>query len=432
MSGLAQKTMLISAILIIQIVITVYATAAILNIKYGDKLMPGIEVGGMPVGGLATRDAQALIQDSLPQFINIVLPDGSAEQIYFEQAGVSFDLETSINQAYALGRPSANPVHTAENLVFFLKRSSVPLQITVNEELLLENIASALARHHREPINARIEKKEYSINIIPDSPGLTTDPSAIMAQLLKQIDKGQFEPLPAVTRVIEPLLTIETLEQFKQLHATFSTELVDMPKRTHNIGIASKQLDHYILKPAEEFSFNNTIGPRLAESGYLTAQVIVNNRYILDYGGGICQLASTLYNAVLMANLEVLERNPHSLPTAYVPRGRDAAVAWNLLDLKFRNNHDYPVLITSGIDKKTLTVNIFATTSPDYIEMDLSRMLSVVPPEFAISPEVKGQSVAAMIEKYGSGSYCKWQYLPNKYYDLEKKMMVFAFATAAK
>ena len=423
MLGLVKRTVLISTILVIQIIITVYAAAVILNIKYGDKLMPGIEVAGIPVGGLTTEDTQAIIYASLPRSISIVLPDGSTEQIPFDQAGLSFNLEASIGQAYAIGRPATNPVHTTENLVFFLKRSSVPLQLTVNEDLLLEHLTSALARHHREPVSARIEQCDYPPRITPGSPGLVTDPAATMALLLERINDGGFEPLPAVTQVVEPALTTKALEQFNQLHATFSTELVDIPERTHNINVAAKQLDHHMLEPAEIFSFNNTIGPRLAELGYLNAPVIVNNRIALDYGGGICQLASTLYNAVLLANLEVLERNPHSQPIVYVPRGRDAAVAWNLLDFRFKNNHNHPVLITSDIEEKTLTVRIFGTIPPDYTEIDLPKMLPVISPESPISPAVKGLKVADLIQKYGSACYFERQLLPIQYYEPESMVM---------
>ena len=117
--------------------------------------------------------------------------------------------------------------------------------------------------------------------------------------------------------------------------------------RATNIILATAMLNNYILLPGDLFSFNTANGPRTAERGYQPAPIIVGNTVVPGLGGGVCQVSSTLYNAVLEAGLEIVERYPHSQPVGYVPPGRDATIS-DYLDFKFRNNSDHIVMIKSS------------------------------------------------------------------------------------
>jgi len=129
--------------------------------------------------------------------------------------------------------------------------------------------------------------------------------------------------------------------------------------RTENIRLAAKTLDGKLLASGERFSFNESVGERTAEAGYKEAMVIVGDAFTPGLGGGVCQVSSTLYNAVILANLEVLERHRHSLPVDYVPSGQDATVAFPVLDFKFRNTTDTYLLIRSFVEGNTLTFQLY-------------------------------------------------------------------------
>ncbi len=103
------------------------------------------------------------------------------------------------------------------------------------------------------------------------------------------------------------------------------------------------------IKPQNEFSFNYTLGPITAKAGYKEAPIIIDQRYVPQVGGGICQVSSTLYNAVKELNIEISERHHHSLPVTYVPKGEDATVVPDKLDFKFINKADYPIIILTDI-----------------------------------------------------------------------------------
>ncbi len=130
--------------------------------------------------------------------------------------------------------------------------------------------------------------------------------------------------------------------------------------RVENIVLATRSLNHELITPGETFSFNRVVGPRTMERGYKLAPIIVGNSVIPGRGGGICQVSSTLYNAVLNADLEVVERSPHSRPVDYVPRGKDATVS-DYIDFKFKNNTDRYLLLKTSTHGYGVHISIYSS-----------------------------------------------------------------------
>jgi vancomycin resistance protein YoaR len=129
--------------------------------------------------------------------------------------------------------------------------------------------------------------------------------------------------------------------------------------RVHNIKLSLASINKTVLLPGETFSFHGTIGDSTnGKLGYKPATVIIGKEFATDYGGGICQVSSTLYNAVARAKLRVVERYSHSLPVDYVPKGQDATVSYPDLDFKFMNNSDSPVRIEASLQGSKVTCQI--------------------------------------------------------------------------
>lgn len=132
-------------------------------------------------------------------------------------------------------------------------------------------------------------------------------------------------------------------------------------KRSNNIQLATHAINNYVVFPGERFSFNKVVGKRTAAKGYLRAPVIVKGEYSEDIGGGICQVSSTLYNAVDQAGIKIVERFSHSRRVPYIPPGRDATVSWYGPDFKFTNNYNQPVLIRARTLGHLLIINIYSS-----------------------------------------------------------------------
>ncbi len=129
--------------------------------------------------------------------------------------------------------------------------------------------------------------------------------------------------------------------------------------RNKNLQQACNKINNVVVYPGEVFSTNDHYGPTTVENGYAISNVIVNNELVEGVGGGVCQISSTLYNAVLRAELEVVERRNHSLAVSYAPAGFDATLANPYIDFKFKNGQDTPVLVVAGISNGVATVSIY-------------------------------------------------------------------------
>ena len=163
-----------------------------------------------------------------------------------------------------------------------------------------------------------------------------------------------------------PAVTREDLESvlFRDLIGECVTSIAGSANRLGNIVLASEAVDGVVLEPGEEFSFNRTVGRRTSARGYKPGPAFMNGATVQAIGGGICQVSSSIYSAILDSDVKVLERYAHGRPVAYLPRGRDATVSWGSLDFRFMNNTDHPLRIDARVDGRTLTIQVYGTLNP--------------------------------------------------------------------
>ncbi|HMS53939.1 MAG TPA: VanW family protein [Fimbriimonadaceae bacterium] len=160
-------------------------------------------------------------------------------------------------------------------------------------------------------------------------------------------------------------LTLVGLEPANQLTGAFSTSLeARTASQRHNVEIAVRRLNGAVIKPGETFSFNGRVGTYSRDQGYRRAPVSYNGTLISSWGGGVCQVSTTLYNAALLAGLDVVERSRHRYAPGYVAPGRDAAVAYNNLDLKLRNTTGSHLQIKASIEGSQLRVALTGAAPP--------------------------------------------------------------------
>ncbi len=157
---------------------------------------------------------------------------------------------------------------------------------------------------------------------------------------------------------VEPISTPSPDNTNKML-ASFATKLLDKDKeRVKNIKLAAEAINGLTLAPGEVFSFNKTVGPRTEARGFKKALMIVRKKKVEGYGGGICQVSSTLYNAARDAGLEIVERHQHDKEVGYVELGDDATVSYGSLDLKVKNNKSIPVKLFVSVNDNTVSANV--------------------------------------------------------------------------
>ncbi len=212
--------------------------------------------------------------------------------------------------------------------------------------------------------------------------------------------------LDILTKVKKAKVTQKDLEGLKvqsllgEYTTWFNPQKVN---RSSNIRLAAKAIDNCLVPPGEEFSFNKVVGPRTKETGYNEGTIILNKRMVQGIGGGVCQVSSTLYNALLKGNIKVTERHPHSIPIHYVPKGMDAAVVYGAQDLKFLNNTEGHILIKAYGGSSSLTIKLFGYKEKD-VYVELHSIIEETIPYQTIIKE-SNESHEEIIEQEGNDGY---------------------------
>lgn len=202
------------------------------------------------------------------------------------------------------------------------------------------------------PRNAYLDP--FTGQMLPEIYGQKVDVEATVEMIMKA--KPYTTHYPVIVP-LDPEITLDIYRNIRTRKGSFMTGFGG-GNRGHNIMLAASSLNNYLLAPGEVFSFNKATMPRDAEHGYKMAPIIVGGSVIPGYGGGVCQVSTTLYNAVKRAGLEVVERFPHSRPVGYVPKGMDATVS-DYLDFKFRNNKDRFIMIKTSAYGYRLVIEIW-------------------------------------------------------------------------
>lgn len=190
--------------------------------------------------------------------------------------------------------------------------------------------------------------------------GLHVDKIKLYKKIIESLKNRNYVKISVEPTVLKPKVYYGELVKWTSKKATFGTNYAQSNKnRKHNIKKALSCFNGMVLSPGEECSFNKTTKQRTKENGYLEANVIVNEEYVESFGGGVCQVSTTLYNALLLSNVQILESHPHSLKSSYVLAGFDAMVNYGSSDLRFRNNFDYPIFIKTWATDSDIFVTIF-------------------------------------------------------------------------
>ena len=246
------------------------------------------------------------------------------------------------------------------------KKFEIPVEKVEKEPIDIEAIHKEI---YKEPKNAYYTKNPYKI--YKEENGLDFAISIEEAQKMLLEDKEEYTiPL----KILEPQVKVSNLDNgaFPNQLATFSTYYgTEDSGRCYNIYLASKSISETVVMPGETFSFNDLIGECSTKTGYRESTIYLNGELSRGIGGGICQVSTTLYNAVVRANLEIVQRRNHSLSVTYVPLGQDAMVSIGSSDFKFKNNREYPIKVVASTGTGSITCQIYGLKNETEYEVKL-------------------------------------------------------------
>jgi len=356
-----KKAVFLSLILLLQSGAGIFGSAAILNTRSSGLIQQGLTIKGVPVWGLRPDQAAQKLENELPSPAEgafIIEDAGKSYTIILSDIDAKYEYLSTANDALAY----INKGNYLNRLISVLRLRAAPadlaLKIAFSDEKLEERIKTLQNEWDTPPQDAAVTMSDKVI-IIPEKAGYRLDLEKTLEQTRQELGRGNLYAA-AFGQILKPNITSVDLEKINTLLGEYTTVFdVNATNRSHNIALASATVNGSLIRPGEIFSLNKRLGPRLAERGYLMAPVFIDDSLALDIGGGICQVATTLYNAVIFADLPVEERYSHPQPVNYAPPDRDATIAGDYLDFKFSNNMNTPLYISSLVEGGTITMRIF-------------------------------------------------------------------------
>ncbi len=300
------------------------------------------------------------------------------------------------------------------------KRTYEIIGETILIEPAKEYAYSIFAKYCVNPVNATLDPETFIIT--EGVYGYGFDKKVVQDFL----DTAQWgESITLTLERIKPSITSDDInaDLFSDTLASYTAYASSQVGRDDNLKLACKAINGLILYPGDTFSYNQALGPRTPEKGYKEANAYYGGEIIKSYGGGICQVSSSLYWCAMHADLEITDRTNHGRRVTYMPNGMDATVSWGEVDFCFRNNSDYPIMIEASAKKGNVTVRILGTDYKDYYVKIISKTKKVmefqeVTKEFPIDNEfgyVNGQVISPGRTGYIFETYrCKYDKTTNK------------------
>ena len=327
------------------------------------RVAAGVKVGGIDLGGLDRAQAIARLQSHLPvppaKAIRLLI-DGRSILRSPAELGLTPDHAGSVSAALTVGRRGGPVERLGERWRARRRGIDLPREYSLDQARFAALISNLGREIRRSPEDARLELRGELPVVIKDLPGRDLDGEEL-ARRLKSAASAAETAVVIPIRSVPAALTAAKVESMGvkrllgQVTTRFDPSLVG---RTQNVRLAAKSIDGALIRPGELLSFNQLLGPITRENGYQTAMEIRDGEFVPGVGGGVCQVASTLYSAALMANLKIVERANHSLAVTYIPLGMDATVSEDL-DLKIKNSTTSYIMVRTEVSGDQLKVKVF-------------------------------------------------------------------------
>ena len=334
------------------------------------RIVDGVFIGNVDVSDLTEEEAHAKVQEQLDALMGttfeLVSENGTVETTLTE-LGASFDLDTAVQEAVAVGHSGSLIRRFKETEDLKKQEQVVDLRLRVDNQTAARFLYANGKSLNLPAVNMGLVKEGGSFTTVPGSNGNEVDYVASVSAINDAINNwtvGDDTTIKLVCNTVQFKGSESELAKVKDCLGSFSTYFgTGNTGREINVRNGCSLVNGAVVYPGDEFSVNVALSPYTYENGYQEAGSYENGQVVNSMGGGICQVSTTLYNAVIRAELEVTQRAPHSMVVTYVDLSGDAAIAGDYKDLKFKNNTDAPIYIEGYCSGGNICFNIYGQES---------------------------------------------------------------------
>ena len=374
----------------------------------------GMTISGLSIAGKTYEEAKAYLLSQESSFIkqkNISVDvNGEVTQYTDADFKYTFDTVAVLDEAMEDDKNSAKPLERVYEVTATVTDDSVTAKVAEIEKAFNKNAKDARVTKFHPYAETRFEYEA-------EQKGCKVDSADITAKLKSELaSSSSTATITAKVDVVEPKTTLDFLKKNLVKRASYETYANNRANSLHNMKVALEACNGSVIEPGATWSFNDCTGDSNLESnGYLPSTVIANGEYTDGVGGGLCQSSSTIYNAGIRADMEIVERYPHLWCSTYVDTGFDATIDYPNLDLRMKNGTDYQMFMECKMVDSTLYVTIWGIKPTEYDVIKTANKL--------VSQGSSSYSVDAWRVYYKDGKEIKREELPSSTYDLEKGLI---------
>lgn len=336
-----------------------------------DTICKGVFIDEVDVSGMTKAQAQAAINDFVEGLRNKGVAVMVGDNIVYSTMGYfgyTAQLTEDIDEALALGK-KGNLIKRYKDLKDIEQGNKVfPLSFSFDENMIKSWVTTDVSAYNIAPVNATIQRKNGEFIYTDEVNGSKVNIDLTIKLVADAMNNWNRQDI-IVEAVMEddlPQYTRQNVELCNTVMGTFTTDYASSAEgRAANLANGARLINNMVLYPGDEFNAYDVLTPFTEANGYYVAGAYLNGQVVDSVGGGACQVTTTLYNAVLAAELEVTERQPHSMTISYADLSRDAAIAGTYKNFKFKNNTDAPVVIEAFTKNKAITFKIWGHETRD-------------------------------------------------------------------
>ncbi len=371
---MSSKTGILSAIIFLSLSFIFAGNAVYASAEEKDNtICQGVYIDEVDVSGMTREEAKTAIDEFVESLRNkgvAVTINGNIVYTTMGDLGYTYEENDNIDQALALGK-SGNLIKRYKDLKDIAQGNIVySLSFTYDESMIKDIVTVDVSAYNIAPVNASVSRKGgdfiYTDHFVGSKVNIDLTVNAIKDAIINW--NRQDIILEAVVEDDVPLYTREIVEQCNAILGNYTTEYASSAEgRAANLANGARLINNIVLYPGDVFNAYDVLTPFTEENGYFIAGAYLNGVVVDSVGGGACQVTTTLYNAVLEAELEVVERFPHSMTISYVDLSRDAAIAGTYKNFQFANNTDVPILIEATTRDRRITFKLWGREARDTV-----------------------------------------------------------------
>ena len=353
-------------LLILSLMIAAYVYAAYRMVKPADNIIcDGVFVENIDLSGMTREQAETAIREYVDEKEERLLEvDVNGKKVTTSLRDIGYECEENdyIDQALRVGKDSNPFTNYAEIKDAQSNHIVYDLSFKYSDEKIQSFVKKKCSKECTKAKNSKVKMKDGALTYTEAKNGITIDTETTLEYIKKALQEQEDAVIDVTAEITvqEPAVTEELASRCKDKIGTFRTVFnAGNVSRSKNVANAARLINGSVLYPGETFSVHDAISPMTEDNGYYAAPSYNNGKVEDSIGGGVCQVSTTLYNAVLRAELEIVERSPHSMVVTYVEPSMDAAIAGDYKDFKFRNNSQVPVYIEGGTYSGNVYFNVY-------------------------------------------------------------------------